>query len=364
VDYAISGSYYPATHGSQSKVMTICEKYVWQARNVIMGFLSDRLLYCDDDEVIRVTDYGLLDDFIIPAQELNQIDPDNIPEDHPWHIPEKEVVLLEGQYNTKEDVINSIIKSPNIKWINWLFINNDSQRYRVESNSLAALEGYSCFYGPAGVETCLFISSILISADDLDKFLDMLRNDSDLADNISNPVDWRGGIYTSCYITPKEVCWFTWKKRYNSRFVDDFPQLNIQSAVDNCCYNFQEYGDVYYDLPSPPIRDFLDISNSDGYLFYDKDKKVKAEYCIAGEKWRTYQDYLLVDKDELLTKAEERGSNLLWIMREYRREDGKSKEKFGEFYAEKDCCSIGFFKNGEFITTQISAKQDSKVKIR
>ncbi|PYG88774.1 hypothetical protein LY28_01130 [Ruminiclostridium sufflavum DSM 19573] len=363
VDCAISGSYHSATHGSQSQVMTICEKYVWQARNVISGFLSDRLLYCDDDKVVRVTDYGLLDDFIIPAQELNQIDPDNIPEDHPWHIPEKEVVILEGQYNTKEDVINSIIHSPDVEWIKWLFINNNTQKYSVESNNLAALEGYSCFYGSTGVETCLFISSILISSDDIDKFLDILRDDPDLADNISNPVDWQGGIYSSCYITPKEVCWSPWKKRYNSRFVDDFPQLDIQSAVDKCCYNFQEYGDVYYDLPSLPVRDLLHITNSDGYLFCDNQKKVKAEYCITGEKWRTYQDYLLVDKKELLTKAEEIGSKILWIMREYRREDGKSKEKLGEFYAQKDCCSIGFFKNGEFITRQISTKQDSKVRI-
>jgi len=364
VDYAISGSYHPATHGSQSKVMTICEKYVWQARNVISGFLSDRLLYCDDYEVVRVSDYGLLDDFIIPMQELNQIDPDNIPEDHPWHIPEKKAVILEGQYSTKEDVINSIIESPDIEWVKWLFIDNNAQRYRVESNNLAALGGYSCFYGPAGVETCLFISSILIATDDFDKFLDMLSADSNLAYNISNPSDWRGGVQASCYITPKEVCWFPWKKRYNSRFVDYFPQLNIQSAIDKCCYNFQEYGDVYYDLPSFHVRDLLHISNSDGYLFYDNDKKVKAEYCITGEKWRTYQDYLLADKEELLAKAEESGNKLLWIMREYRREDGKSKEKFGEFYAEKDCCSIGFLKNDKFITLQISSHIDSKVKIR
>ena len=59
---------------------------------------------------------------------------------------------------------------------------------------------------------------------------------------------------------------------------------------------------------------------------------------------------------------EESGNKLLWIMREYRREDGKSKEKFGEFYAEKDCCYIGFFKNGKMVTTQIYKKLDSRVK--
>lgn len=121
---------------------------------------------------------------------------------------------------------------------------------------------------------------------------------------------------------------------------------------------------MYYDLPSTPIRQLLQISNSDGYIFYNDENRVKAEYCIAREKWRTYQDYLLVDREELLSKVKESGNKLLWIMREYRREDGKSKEKFGEFYAEKDYCSIGFFKNGKFIIRQISANQDIKVKIR
>lgn len=361
VDRAIDHSHRSATHGSQSAVMTICEKYVWQARNYISGFLADRLQYCEDREVAQVSDYGLLDDFIIPLQELSQIDPDNIPIDHPWHIPEKEVVILEREYNEKEDVINSVITSPCVDWDKWLFINNHERKYKVESDNLAALASFSNFYGPSGVETCLYISSVLIAADDIDKFLDILSLDTELANRISNPTDWMGGIQSYCYVTPKEVCWFSWKNRYDSRFVDDFPQLRIQSAVDNCCYNFQEYGDVSYDLPSAPIRGLLQISNSDGYQFYNNEKKVKAEYCITGEKCRTYQDYLLVDKEELQSKAEASGKNLLWFMRESRREDGRSKEKFGKFYADKDSCFAGFFRNGEFVTVEISShKSQSK----
>ena len=39
IDCSIKATYYPATHGSMSKVMTVCEKYVWQARNYISVFL-------------------------------------------------------------------------------------------------------------------------------------------------------------------------------------------------------------------------------------------------------------------------------------------------------------------------------------
>lgn len=78
VDWAISGSHWPKTHGSQSPVMTICEKYVWQARNHISGFLADRLMYIDDDDASYANDYGLLDDFLIPALEIGQIDPNSM----------------------------------------------------------------------------------------------------------------------------------------------------------------------------------------------------------------------------------------------------------------------------------------------
>ena len=37
-------------------------------------------------------------------------------------------------------------------------------------------------------------------------------------------------------------------------------------------------------------------------IFYDDNKKIKAHYSISGEKWRTAQNYLLVDKNEEMFK--------------------------------------------------------------
>lgn len=361
-DCAISHAHRPSSHGSQSPVMTICEKYTWQARNYICGYFADRLLYSDDFGAFLVEDYGLLADFIIPSQELNQINPDDIPENHPWHIPEMEKVILEEKFVTKADVINGILHAPNVDWTNWIFVENSEGKYRVRSQHLLALESFSCFYSPFGVETCLWINSILIAKEDLETFISTLMDRSDLAEQIAQPNDWEGGVDSYCYITPKEVCWAPWKKRYNSYFVDEFPHLRIQSAVDKCCYNFLEYGDVYYSLPSLPIREYTGITNSDGYIFCNSKGEIKAEYCIAGEKWETYQQYLLLDQGELLSAVDDNGNILVWIMREYRREDGKSREKFGQFYAEKDCCHIGFIRNGELVVIQILQKNSSNDK--
>ena len=329
--------------------MTVCEKYIWQFRNHMGGFLADRLLYWNNCEPENISDYGLLDDFIIPIQDVEQIDPENLPEDNPWYIPEPKTVIIEAEHCSKEEVINSVIHAPDLNWENWIIINNSDSQYRINSDTLLALSNYSCFYGSAGIETCIFISSIVIDSNDIDAFIDKLSSDKDLSKRVSNPVDWHGGIISSCYITPKEVCWFPWKKRYNSSKVEDFPDLDIQSAVDECCYNFPEYGDVYYDIPSAAIRRLLHIVDSNGYIFFDDNKEIKAHYSISGEKWRTAQNYLLVDRDEMLDALQNCNKSLIWIMREYRREDGKASEKYGKFYAEKDSSYIGFFKNEEFV---------------
>lgn len=351
VDTSILCTYPAATHGGQSEVMTICEKYVWQARNYISGFLCDRLLF--GDENIRITDYGLIDDFLIPTQEIKQIDPDNIPIENPWHIPEENKVLLKSRHSCKNDVINRIKNVAIVDWSKWIFAENNKQKYKIECKKLLALNMYSCFHDFAGVETDLFINSIVINKDDVSTFLGCFSGKRKLLSTIYNPSDWYGAIDSSCYITPKEVCWFPWKKRYDSNNVGNFPSMKISSAVDKCIYNFPEFGDVQYHLPAPYIRTILDICDTDGYLFWDNNRSIPAEFCIAGKRWETYQEYLWIDKDILLSRLADANQTIIWIMKELRNVSGKSHEKYGEFYVEREKVSIGYFDNDEFIVKEV-----------
>ncbi|MEE0945004.1 MAG: hypothetical protein UIM24_06115 [Clostridia bacterium] len=362
VDISIGRTYRAASHGAKSAVMTVCEKYVWQARNYISGFLSDKLLLWENDTPEQITDYGMLDDFLIPIQEIQQIDPDNIPDDRAWHVPEPEIVIVDGNSKTENDIINNVINAPDLDWEKWIIINNPEKKYVIQNSKLIGLYNYSCFYGSAGVETCLFINAVLMDKNNLDQFISLVDTDLERFNCLSNPTDLCGSIKASCYITPKEVCWFPWKGRYNSYHVDEFSDMNIDSAVDECTYNFLEYGDVYYHIPSQKIRDMLEIVDSNGYIFYDNTNRAKAEYSISGEKWRTAQNYLLVPYEELKEKMDEKNKTLVWFMRELRREDGKSCEKFGEFYAMKDKSYIGYFKENYFYTKQIACKIDSSKK--
>ena len=65
IDSEIRSSYYYATHGSRSSVMSFVEKYIWCFRNEIMGYLADHLManqkdifkgynYLDIDDVLNV----------------------------------------------------------------------------------------------------------------------------------------------------------------------------------------------------------------------------------------------------------------------------------------------------------------------
>lgn len=354
VDCSIQRTHSHATHGSQSSVMTVCEKYVWQARNNISGFLCDRLLF--GDENTPVTDYGMLDDFVIPIQETSIIDPDNLPDDRPWHIPEPESVILESSPKNAEDVIANVLEAPTLDWAKWIFFKNADSAYKVDSGELVALNMYSCFYGTAGVETLLFMNAILLNQNDISAFVEAMVEKSRGSDRVTDPTDWYGGIHSSCYITPKEVCWFSWKARYNSSNTEEFPQFELASAVDKCCYNSLEYGDVYFYLPSGPVRDIMGIIDSDGYRFFDDSHKVIAEHSIAGEIWRTYQEYVVVDRSYLFEKLEKAGKALVWIMRERRLRTGNAEERFGEFGADRIKSYIGFHDADKFTVKEIRSE--------
>ena len=359
IDYDIKHEYLPKTHGTQSPVMTVCEKYVWQARNYISGFFADRLMVDDIDGASFVKDYSLLDDFIIPSLEIGHTNPDGVNDLYPWHIPEKESVLISGKSNSKEDVINTIKTAPDINWEKWITLDNTHQSYPIDGDRLLALRSFSCFESISGIETNLYLNSILVDICYVEKLIDMVINDSDISNSIRNPSDWVGGVNSNCYLSPQEICWMPWKKRYNSHLADEFGEIKIDSAVDSCVYNFINQGDVSYDLPSVIIREILGIVNTDGYEFYDKDKQIKAISVHVGEKWRTQQYQLLVS-DDLLEQLELRGKTLVWIMREERIKNVKATERFGEINAEKDCSYIGYFNKEEFVIKEIPIKETKK----
>ena len=113
-------------------------------------------------------------------------------------------------------------------------------------------------------------------------------------------------------------------------------------------------------MPSIHIRKMLNIKDSDGYIFYDECENIKAEYTITGKLHHTYQEQVLVDKKEILSLLEAQGKTLIWFMREYRRESGKSREKYGDFYIDKNVLNIGYFDNNSFVECNLNTNIDGR----
>lgn len=349
IDSSILGTYFHADHGAQSKVMSVCEKYVWLARDYIYGFLSDRLNYSDTNE--KILDYGMLQDFTIPMQEVNQVNPDDIPKENPWHIPEQDKLLASLSCYNKEDVVESIKESPDINWMDWICVKNND-RYKIKEKELLALYCFCCFE-MTHAETCLFINSIIIDKSSITSFVNHILENNNYT-KIHSVDDLSGGIEADCYITPKECCWFNWKKHYEPYGLEDFNSFNLLCATDKGCWSHNEFGDIYYRMPSPFVRSMLEINDSDGYLFFDSSKQIQAERTIAGKTHHTYQEYLFVDKERFLNKLESENKTILWITKEYRRETGLSKEKFGDFYIDKNILSVGYFEDDKFVTLNLN----------
>lgn len=344
-------SYYHADHGSHSQVMTVCEKYVWQARDEIFGFLSDRLELGGRNGYVR--DYGLLSDFLIPIQELQQINVDEEMTENQWFVPEPSFVMNKTHFKDSKEAIELIANAPSIDWRKWIF-SNEVNGCHVVADTMAVLYSYSHFVDNC-METTLFTNSIIIDNNNL-PLLFKLIEDPEYVNSIAHPEDLCGTIDSDCYITPKEVCWFDWKEHINSSYLEKFP-FSVYPAVDWCCYNFIDCGDVYYYLPSEELRKVLGIISSNGYLSYDKNKQIKAEYCIVGDRYGAAQSCLWVDIKTIINQLSKENKKLLWIMRDYRRESGIALEKVGKFYADNDRIYIGYYEDEIFKTKFIYPKK-------
>ena len=352
IDGSILRMYSPATNGAKSLVMTVCEKYIWQARNMIGGFLSDRLLFGND--AIKITDYSLMDSFVIPSQELHPFISDDTLEDRPLYTPESVEVIFERVDNCSNHTITNVLNMPLTDWKKWIIVDNADRKFKIDSDSLFTLNMYSCYYSSADVKTELFINSILIDTRDVTGFIHALIKKGEQSEHIVNPSSWYGAICGSSSITPKEICWFPWKMRYDSPNVQEFPQFKIFSAVDKCYQNSSGHGDIF---PSMSIRQLLEITDSDGYVFSDKNKRTMVEYSVAGEEWETYQTYLLADKQTLLNQLKKKGLSTIWIMRKRHYISRNASEKYEDFATDEIKSYIGYFKDSNLVVTEVKSTE-------
>lgn len=357
VDIAITRQYRAATHGSKSTVMSFAEKYVWCVKNKILGYLSDRLPFGDDDNQYMVEDYGVLEDFIIPAQEFDQSNHEKLTSSKEWYLPEALSPMLDRlQTNTSENII---------EWINTATIPNFQLWIDIDKKNLTTLldcdNDFITLYSynsqteqSTGVGTMMWMASGLMPCVQFETFLgDVRDNKDDIVHNFMEPESFTSSTESSCYLTPKEICWMTWKKDKYSKVEicdlesPDVVKYEIIKAVEGTVCNLYESGDVYYKLPSKYIRDMLKIVDGNGYRYYNQNKKLVGASFESGEKWNDYQINLFIDKSILEQEISSKNMQMFWIIRVLREPSIKSYEKFQNLNYRRDRCWIAWIENGK-----------------
>lgn len=355
IDNSIKGHHYPNSHGSQSKIMTLCEKYIWCFKNEIYGYLMDRLEPRNDYGIDRINDYSLITTNIVnPIQELYQKNREETMANTAWYTPELLSPPMEGLEATTDGIKNWVKNAPIPDFSKWINIIN-YEGVKDYNNNWVVLYSYNKIDEPnVGAESDLWISSGIIEADKFDYLInDLSQKRNYISNKLANPTDFNSSTITDCYITPKEVCQMEWKQETSTSIkpytiIDDkILSYQILKTVEKCVAGYPEHGEIYYELPSKYIRKILGIVDGDGSFYYDEDKNIQAICFEAGEAWIEQQSVLCVNKDKLIANLEANNQRIFWLCRLQREPSIKAHKKFGEFYVRSDKTWIVWFENNE-----------------
>lgn len=352
LDSAIKRLCRPASHGSKSKIMTICEKYIWCFKYEIYGYLFDRLGIHNnsyfDTRNFPMDDYSLIiSNFINSIQEL-YIEEENEEEAHSrWLLEENLHPLIKGiNSNSKKDIKNYIDKTPDPDFSKWIDIKQEQQLNLYCSNLVVEKN--------IGVRSLLWLSSGIIKASDFEIFLKDLKNKkADITKKLNNPCEIYSKTHTSCYLTPKEICLFSWKKEIANKIYtatihnNKIQKYEITKAVEECVSNYGDY-DIFYYLPSKYVRKLLNITDGDGTKYYNAKKNLKARYYKAGSNFDEHQYVLCADKKQLLEKLDKKNEKMFWIARVLKEPSSASFELHDDFYYKKDKVWLIWQENGEW----------------
>lgn len=344
IDSAIHSHFSPATHGSQSKVMSVCEKYVWQSRNFLLGYFSDNLLYRDDSGLGKLNDYSIFDDFIIPSFERDNsfsVNKDVQEND----IPELNKIIFDDNFTTFEKMKESAERVEKLEWIKWINAENSDNISKTESISSLLLYGFWCFSDGSDVDTFISIDTAIVPDAVFSSFKELVLNKDDAVKSLFSDMDYLDGYTdTSCYLTPQEICWSPWKKYSNGYAWENFKIAGIVSTVEKCTKYTIENGDNVFHMPSQPMREYLDIDRTDNYLFYNIKNEVVATWTELGDYDGIHSSTLRCNSNIVKYLNREKKAQLVWFLKRHQRESGLSRERFNnamditEFF-------IGFYEN-------------------
>lgn len=350
-DSGIKGVCYPADHGSKSRIMTLCEKYIWCFKHEIYGYLSDIITPRNDYDVEKIDDYSLLvSDLINPAQEMYNTDIEEDMLSQEWYIPENLSPVITNIENSKKGIIKWIKDAPIPDFENWIKINGYPPLLENDKQWLC-LYSFNLIKEPQlKTQTYLFLNSLIIAKESFPIFLrDVENNRKELCRDLFNNNDLHSQTLSDCYITPKEICQMPWKinqyeeLQYSTISNNKIVKYKLIKCIEQCTANYANGQDIYYKLPSKYIRELLNISDGDGVTYTTNDNEVIAKYFNVGKPWVEQQNFLCIDESMLLEKLNDKNEMLVWIIKTIREPSHICYEKYKDLHAYKDSAYLVWF---------------------
>jgi hypothetical protein len=358
VDIAILRHYWPATHGSQSKIMQFSEKYVWCAIHDMLGYLADRLPFYHDTDGDKQTeillDYSLILDIPNPVQELLEHSIEKIRQSTGWFLPsELSPTLTDCQNDSPETVKKWIRIAPLPEMKCWV----ESRLSEMTAVGEDLTGEWVCLYNFTALtepktmsDSVLWINSFIVTDEDFEYFKKDCESRSDhLLDFFK---DMPGSIHSSpktdTYMNPSALSWMNWieddydRLRVYTLYRKEIKQYNINKCLSQVTYSSVDEQEFTFDLPSKFMRSLLNISSGDGWRYWDKDKNLNAFFTIAGTPYRNSQTLLYVNNDILKLKLEQLGYRMFWVIRLLREPSIKLKDKYDKFHFQKDLIWLAY----------------------
>ena len=320
LDIAISRKYGSATHGSMSRIMTIAEKYTWCAKMELLGYLADRIPYCGCE---YIDDYGQLEDYVNPYQELCQIDVEKVMEETDWLLPEELTPSIEGCSYDKDGIKKWLVESTIPTFEKWI---------KIQRGTVTLFGEHFVSNEIQGVTTMMWISSGLVRKGTISSLIKKLK-DRVFAMELINAADFLAYPASDCYVSPLEVCWFNWKDEHDSDIL--YGNNALYKNVAKCTCDIQGKGETEYEIPSKTVREMMGIVSGDGYHYYNEEGIEIASYIDAGERYGDSQHMLLADEGVFVSKASELGLQPVWIVRVLKEISNKARERF-DTYMDRD----------------------------
>ncbi len=320
VDISIRRTFYPATHGSQSRIMSVAEKYVWCAKHRIEAMLANRIKRSDYGRgEAYVTDYSDLENFINTYQDY--INSKQKAHKEIWLHTDQMVCLQSEEFSIES--IENWMTDKNVPEFSTWFADNQGEEILYAYTSITN--------EPAGIEETIWISTGVVKEDEFDDFIKRLNVFWKSRCDLFNVSDFHAWQDCRCYCTPQEACTVQKHKEVeNSIFIElDDVNVKLHKLVTECMTAHVDDTESTFYLPSRLTRELIEITYGDGYQYLNKEGRQLGRYISVGENWKNQQQCLLMDMGTLRNALEQNQYKMFWLFRVYRSPSRKAYEVFG-----------------------------------